>query len=240
MKYTLFAGLVLMGTIAQAQPGSEMRARLRGGGGPDGKCTIEVEVDAAAEVQINGDVARIRTLSGGPAVMRRFECSSPMPNHMADFRYSGVDGRGRQYLVRDPRQNRGVAVIRIEDTQGGREGYTFDVEWRGAGSFSGGYPGGGPGPYDRPGGYGDRPPTRFTAERAIAICKESVVQRLERDGYRRINFERVIPDDNPGRRDWIVGSVDGRRRGDFDRFSFSCSVDFSSGRVRDVQLRPRR
>ena len=53
-----------------------------------------------------------------------------MPRNFADFRFQGVDGRGRQALLHDPRTNNGVAVVRIEDPQGGREGYTFDVEWR--------------------------------------------------------------------------------------------------------------
>ena len=68
-------------------------------------------------------------------------CTGPLPRNVADFRFSGVDGRGRQTLVSDPRNNRGVAVIRIEDPQGGREGYTFDITWSG----------GGGGPQDRGG-----------------------------------------------------------------------------------------
>ena len=51
-----------------------------------------------------------------------------MPPNPADFRFAGVDGRGRQTLVRDPR-NGGVAVVRIEDSQNGSEGYTFDIFW---------------------------------------------------------------------------------------------------------------
>ena len=39
-----------------AQPGSSMRAVIRGGGGNEGKCTIEVNVDEAAEVEISGDL----------------------------------------------------------------------------------------------------------------------------------------------------------------------------------------
>jgi hypothetical protein len=53
-----------------------------------------------------------------------------MPTRPYDFRFRGVDGRGRQDLVRDP-GNGGVAVVRIEDRKGGREGYTFDIMWRG-------------------------------------------------------------------------------------------------------------
>jgi hypothetical protein len=70
------------------------------------------------------------------------ECSEPLPRNPGDFRFQGIDGRGRQTLVRDPNGNRGVAVVRIEDSKGGREGYTFDLEWSG-GSGSSYFPGGG-------------------------------------------------------------------------------------------------
>jgi hypothetical protein len=114
-----------------AQPGSSMRAVMRGGGGNGGKCTVEVNVDEAAEVEISGDLGRIRTLAGQPAQFRRFECTSPLPARPAEFRFQGIDGRGRVQLVRDPRESRGVAVVRIEDSKGGREGYTFDLIWQG-------------------------------------------------------------------------------------------------------------
>jgi hypothetical protein len=132
-------------TTMFAQPVATYRAQIRGGGGDRAKCTIEVEVDGVAEVEIQGDQGRMRTLSGNPSAWRRLECSEPLPPNPADFHFSGVDGRGRQTLLRDPANNRGAAVIRIEDPQGGREGYTFDIEWR-AGSF-----GNGPGRPDGPG-----------------------------------------------------------------------------------------
>ncbi len=106
-----------------------MRADIRGGG-DHGKCTIEVVVDGAAEVIIRGDSAELRTLSGQDATWRRFVCNQAMPMNPADFRFTGIDGRGRQTLVREPGRG-GAAVVRIEDPQGGREGYTFDIEWRG-------------------------------------------------------------------------------------------------------------
>ena len=113
-----------------------IRASIRGGGSSDsGKCTAELEVDGAAEVSISGDTGRVPTISGQPAVWRRLECTSPMPSNVGDFRFSGVDGRGSQNLLRDPRQNRGVAVVRIDDPQGGREGYTFDIEWGGGSGY---------------------------------------------------------------------------------------------------------
>ncbi len=117
------------------------RAEIRGGGG-DGKCTIEVEVDDVAEVEIRGDTASLRTRSGQRASWRRFQCNQVMPTRPNDFRFRGIDGRGRQELVRDPR-NGGAAVIRIEDPKGGSEGYTFDVEWRGGSGGGSGWGGNG-------------------------------------------------------------------------------------------------
>jgi hypothetical protein len=54
-----------------------------------------------------------------------------LPTNPNDFRFRGIDGRGRQELSREPRHNRGAALIRIDDPKGGVEGYTFDLEWRG-------------------------------------------------------------------------------------------------------------
>ena len=113
----------------------ERRATIRGGSPDRGKCTIEVVVDGAAEVEIRGDNAVLRNLAGRPPQWRRFECTGPLPGNPANFRFTGVDGRGRQTLIREPR-NGGGAVVRIEDPDNGSEGYTFDLTW------SGGYPGG--------------------------------------------------------------------------------------------------
>ena len=118
----------------------ERRATIRGGGGDSGKCTIEVQVDGVVEVEILGELGRLRTVSGTPASWRRFECNNAMPVNPSDFRFKGVDGRGRQELVRSP-GNRRPAVIRIEDPKGGSEGYTFDIEWRGSGSPGSGWGG---------------------------------------------------------------------------------------------------
>lgn len=115
-------------------------ASIRGGGG-EGKCTIEVEVDGSAEVELRGTEGRIRTLSGGAANFRRFECNQAMPANPSNFRFQGIDGRGRQTLVGNP-DGRRPALIRLEDAKGGREGYTFDVFWSG-GQVGGGFSGDG-------------------------------------------------------------------------------------------------
>lgn len=128
--------VILTAVSAPAQVQRNFRASITGGGG-NGKCTIEVEVDDVAMVEISGDQGRLITVSGSPAEWRRMRCNQPMPANPNDFRFTGIDGRGRVSLVRDPRQNRGVAVIRIEDNRSGREGYTFDMEWRGGGDNRG-------------------------------------------------------------------------------------------------------
>src|ERR1039458_6758737 len=106
------------------------RANITGGGGDGGKCTLEVVVDGAADVEIRGDQAVLRNLKGGTPQWRRFQCSSPMPANPPGFRFTGVDGRGSQRLAQEPRGN-GPAIVHIEDPDNGSEGYTFDLTWGG-------------------------------------------------------------------------------------------------------------
>ena len=125
------AGWAAIAGSAHAQT-LERTASFLGGGSPDrGKCTIEVVVDTAAEVEIRGNRAILRNIAGQPPRRRFFESPGRLPPNPADFRFEGIDGRGRQTLVRDPRNSGGAAVIRIEDTDGGSEGYTFDILWGG-------------------------------------------------------------------------------------------------------------
>jgi len=261
---SFFGISILIAASAFAQP-YQRRAQIVGGGNSDrGKCTIEVVIDGAAEVEIRGDTGTLRNLSGQPPQWRRFECTSAMPANASNFRFAGVDGRGRQELVRDPREG-GVAVIRLEDPQGGSEGYTFDITWNNGGG--GGYGDRNPPVVDRnpppgdryppsgdrtppnPGGYGDRNGgrpgwqpgfnRRMPADEAIRVCQESVLQQAEeRLHTRQVSFQRVTIDDNPGRNDWVIGSFEVRRSNRDERYRFSCSVDFESGRVRSAQFDP--
>jgi hypothetical protein len=238
------AAFVAQGSAQQYQ----RRATMVGGGSQNGgKCTVEVVVDGAADVEIRGDQASLRNLSGQPAQWRRFECTGPVPANAADFRFSGVDGRGRQQLIQDPR-NGGAAVVRIEDPDGGSEAYTFDLTWGGGyNRGSQGYPNAGPG-YPNPGPdrrydrdrYGNAG-ARFTSDQAVRICQDEVRQRAMRQfGGHSIEFLETRMDDNPGRHDWVIGRVDvlhGPRQPE-ERLSFSCSVDFETGRVRSVDLQP--
>ncbi len=200
---------------------------------PDrGKCTIEVVVDIAVEIDIRGENATMRNFGGQAPQWRRFECTGPMPANPRDFRFAGVDGRGRQQLIGDPR-NGGAAVVRIEDKDGGSEGYTFDLFWNNGGGDRRDDRDNGR-PLERDRGVG----RRFSVEQAVRVCQDAVAQQAnDRFRTRNVNFGRTTLDDNPGRNDWVIGTFDVRRG--FDRqetYRFSCSVDFDSGRVRSAQI----
>jgi hypothetical protein len=187
-----------------------------------------VVVDGAAEVEIRGDMATLRNLKGQMPEWRRFQCNGALPGRLGDFRFRGVDGRGRQTLIADPRQG-GVAVVRIEDPENGREGYTFDIYWNeGGGGF-------------QSGGYGAPPPggasRRFTTEQAVSICQDSVRDQARgRWGHGEVEFLRTNLDDQPGRNDWVVGTLAVRRVDRREVYRFSCSVNFDSGRVRSAEI----
>ena len=191
-----------------------------------------------------------------------------MPPNPANFRFAGVDGRGRQQLIRDPR-NGGVAVVQIQDSEGGAEGYTFDLFWdsgapagqRTDGRYQPGYPAQQPNYQDRErsepranGGYRDRddegyrPDDRnseyyrqyghgFGTDEAVRVCQDAVAQQAEtRFGRADIHFRGTRIDDNPGRNDWVVGTLDVHHGPRGERFRFSCSVNFDTGRVRSADL----
>jgi hypothetical protein len=215
------------------------RASMVGAGGSKGKCTIEVEVDGVAEVAVSGDTGRLRTLSGQPAQWRRFECNGQLPRNPTDFRFKGIDGRGQVDLVSDPR-DRGVAVVRIEDPKGGREGYTFDLEWTG-GSYGNNRGFGNNDDFGRDDGFGRGRGDRAVAgTEAMRACREAITQRISRDGYSRVNILSADADDNRGGRDKIVGRATASRgRSSTVDFDFTCNMNFNNGRVRSVDVNPR-
>ena len=82
-----------------------------------------------------------------------------------------------------------------------------------------------------------RPVRTLTAERAIAICQESVQRQVARR-YRfpDVDFRSVRVDDRRGRNDYVLGDVVGRRGGAREDFRFICRVDLRSGRVRSANV----
>lgn len=226
-------------TSSQGTGPSEVRQAtftIRGSRGWD-KCTIEVVVDGTADVEIRGDRAVLRTLAGQPATWRRFECSGPLTAYPEEFKFTGIDGRGNQRLVQDPRNGRGTAIVRIEDPRGGSEGYTFDIEWRGGGNFPP------PGqnlpptrsmPSDRPG----TTPISRDLGRVVSLCQRAVEERAARDGITNFMIESLQADLRPGQNHWIAGTATAsqRRLGRGVAYNFSCSVNFDTGVLYSVEL----
>jgi len=193
-KLLTIGGLAAISLSAQT---FQRRADITGGGDRNrGKCTIEVVVDGAAEVEVRGDTALLRNLEGRPPQWRRFVCNAPMPVNPAGFRFAGVDGRGRQTLIRAP-EGGAPAIVRIEDPQSGSEGYTFDMFWQ-------------------MGGYGTPfPPTEVAPPPPDRRYED---REYDRDDDR---FHRDRDDFYRGR-DWR-GQLFARIRGDLDhvsRYSF--------------------
>src|SRR5665213_2122832 len=114
---TVAAAVFSIAGAANAQT-YQRRANIVGGDSDRGRCTVEIVVDGGAEIQIRGGNATVTNLHGQAPDMRRFECTSPMPPNPAEFRFNGTNGRGSQGLAGDPRDT-GVAVIRIDDPEGG-------------------------------------------------------------------------------------------------------------------------
>jgi hypothetical protein len=232
-------GIAVAG-IGSAQTVSR-QASMRGGGNPnEGKCTVEVVVDGAAQIEIRGASANLVNLKGQPAQWRRFECTSPMPANPDGFRFSGVDGRGSQQLVREPR-NGSPAVIEINDPDNGSQGYTFDITWGGRDGQQGGQQGYPPPPPQRGPDFGrDRGRGSFGVEQAVSVCQDSIRQQAS-DRFRtnNVQFRQTTIDDNPGRRDWVIGTVEVHTPRQPDQImKFSCSVDFANGRVRSATMEP--
>lgn len=266
MRRQLLRAFAVCATLTSAVYGQsyQRQASMVGGGNSNqGKCTVEVTVDGAAQVEIRGTSATLRNLSGQPAQWRRFECNAAMPPNPSNFRFQGIDGRGRQTLIREPR-NGGVAVVEIEDKDNGAEGYTFDILWDSRGGYNDGENGrynrnqppiAGNGPVyrdnnqnrdraddqyrgnNRDGGYYRQYNHGFAREEAIRICQQEVFRQAEqRFRANDIHFLQTRTDDNPGREDWVVGRIDVHRGAREEVYGFSCSVNFDNGRVRNVQL----
>ena len=254
MRHTTSLTLVATAVLSMpafAQRGERFEAQVRGSG-DSGKCTIEVRVDDVAEVEVRGNTGFLRTLQGQPASWVRFVCDAPFPTGgMQEFKFKGIDGRGRVELRRDPRENRGIAVVYIVDNKGGSEGYTFDLEWKGG--YIGG--GGGRGGFNRPnrsgdsggffGGGGNRGSSGGffggvdNSSTAVRNCQDAITNRLRNDGYNNPSYGSASYSNIAGKNDWLTGQVRARRSGSNYEFDYACRMDTGRGSVREVDLRLR-
>jgi hypothetical protein len=234
-KHAIVSTVFLIGLACPAGADTvSRRATITGTGAePNGKCNIQVSVDAIAEVEVFSDIGNLKTVSGQPAYWHRFVCNAPLPHLPADFRLTNVNGRGIVRVLHDPRMNRGAAVIHINDHQGGRKTYAFDLAWRapGRGDWA-------PAPSWPPSGRGPISGGAFGMQATVRACQDSVTNRLNHKGYPYVTFERTVPQKNPGRTDWISGTVSGKRDPEVRRFLFSCAADFSTGRILSADIQP--
>ena len=243
--------IVLIAVMLLAASGwgqSTIQARITGnGGGGSGKCTFEVRVDGVANVQIRGNQGYIQTKSGMPAQWVRLQCNQPLPRNPNNFRFQGVDGRGRQYMLKNPAQNNGVAVIRIEDTRNGMEGYTGDIFWSGGNNNGGNWNGGwwndnwnGGGGWGGGGGGGYPPPpppgggNGQWSNNLVPNCQNNIRNKVRsQTGGANVSFNG-----NPSRKQaasFVMVDGNGNARGSNGRqgnFNYHCTMH-PNGNVAD-------
>lgn len=193
-----------------------------------GQCDIRLQIDKEAEVRVRGDLVSVRTLSGREARDDGSECNEPLPGpDLQGFNVEVRDSRGEIVLLSPPsRRNDYAAVVRIRDSASGAGRYHFRLSWRinGSGSARTGPP----------------PRNPFGVQEAIQVCQEAVVSRIvDQHRYGDVEIRNIRAGDGPGRSDYVVGEASARRGFNRSSFSFVCSVDFQSGRVRSVDVRKR-
>lgn len=87
-------------------------------------------VDGEIEIEIRGNVARERHLSGQMPYDVRANFSSPLPRREVSVRVDRLRGRGRVDIVQQPSASNGfTAVIRITDSERGADNYELEVSW---------------------------------------------------------------------------------------------------------------
>jgi hypothetical protein len=228
---------LILATVALAAAGavvparaqeSYRRANLIPASDPgQGRCTVSVLVDRVADVEIRGDAATLRDVSGRTPQFQRFECTGPIPQEPVDMGIRAIDGNGRMTLTRDSYIG-GVAMVRVtNDTN--REGtYTFDVYWNDI------QPQVTPPPSDYSYSYGDADRASMDDD-AIQACRSSAENRIRSEGYRRVRFGTANV--NPqGSNEMVTGSATADRDDGMDSFGFTCRVN-QDGQVRRLDLR---
>jgi hypothetical protein len=222
--------LSTLAAAALAVPaGAQMQRRatmVGGGNGDSGRCYAEVVVDGAAQLELRGDTASLRDLSGQQPQWQRLECTGALPPN-ADLHMT-ANGRGRAQLVEGAR-NGGPAIVRIEDPEGGANVYQIELTWNNA--LANNYNN-----YNNQ-GYQYGVNRRYSAAQAMDVCRENIRQQaVNRFGTQNVNITNLRMDDNPGRNDWVLGTVTVRRGWRDEQLPFSCSVNFDNGRVRSASI----
>jgi hypothetical protein len=106
------------------------RDRNRDSWGSSGRLSWRGRVDGEIEIEIRGSSVRERHLSGQPPFGVRTNSGWSLPRRDVNVRVEKLRGRGRVEVVEQPSARNGyVAVIRINDSQGGADDYELEVSW---------------------------------------------------------------------------------------------------------------
>ena len=233
----------------QAQVPDQIRqATISGSRGTSGKCTTEVRVDMAAEVDVYENSGRMRTIAGNPPRGAALACTDPLPYDMSDFLFNGIDGRGQVKLAQDPRNNNGIAVIRIDDPKSGSEGYSFDIKWSGAsgGAPTEGFQAGVNNPATRrnnrtasTGGYFPGRDQAGPSQQSVPLT--CAARKCAREPSATTSFATSISPPPPltQLRDEAIGSpvtsATGRQFPPYGGYRFNCAMAYNSGLVRTIE-----
>jgi hypothetical protein len=88
------------------------------------------EVDGTCFIRIRGRQVQSKNQSGLPVQNQQFDFTDPLPNAPVQVTLAEVQGRGRVNLAQQPRpENNYTAVVRIDDSRGGRSSYSFILRW---------------------------------------------------------------------------------------------------------------
>ncbi len=231
--FFVLLGLAQVSALAQSFPPQRdqmINAQITGGGG-SGKCTFEVYLDGAADVEIRGSEGRLRWVGGGGMQWKRLVCNQPLPRNPQNFQFHGVDGRGTQTLVKDPNSNNGVAVIRVDDPQRGSEGYTGDITWDG-GSNNGGWNDDNNGGWNNGnnGGWNNGNNNGNWNRSPVGAC-QSAIRRQSGYGSNDLQFSNSVNSDRAGNVT-VVQGLASRRNG---YYQYSCVVR-PNGSVSDAKV----
>jgi hypothetical protein len=209
-----------------------------------GQCDIRLQVDGEVEVSVRGQTVSVRTISGRDARDDGSECNQPLPEgNLRGFNFEVKDRRGEIALSSEPSARNGSrAVVKIRDSQNGEGRYHFRLSWQmtGGGNEERGRDYGREGRGQDTGRPSGPPEGNSGFAQAIRLCQDAATDRIVNQyRYRDVELQNVRADDRPGRNDFVIGEAVARRGENRDRFTFDCSVDLRSGRVRSIDVRKR-
>ena len=240
MKIRLFLAFFLLlgfACLASAQSYPPQRdqminAQITGGSG-SGKCTFEVNIDGAVDVEIRGSEGRLRWVGGGGMQWKRLTCNQPLPRNPQNFQFHGVDGRGTQTLMKDPNSNNGVAVIRLDDPQRGTETYTGDITWSGGtdnGGNNGGWNNGNNGGWNNGNNGGWNNGNNNGSRNPVGAC-QNAIRGQSGYGSNDLQFSGSVNTDRAGNVTVVQGLAS--RRNTY--YQYSCVIR-SNGSVGDAKV----